>query len=236
MPKGVYVHKSPSPESNAKRSMTLTGHTVSDETRAKRSVTMKERGHGGRTTGDFSWSDERRKAWSERQKGKPGRAHTEAAKLKMRVSSLGPLGSNWKGGVTDESKIARKSSEYRAWRHGVFARDGYKCRKGRSHSTHLQPHHILNFHAHPELRYDIENGVTLCVLCHKDFHRAFGKKRNTRLQIELFLSAMVETEQAEMGEVFMPYAIVRGKTMYDLFVTDNKQKKLGNGKVGRPHE
>lgn len=43
--------------------------------------------------------------------------------------------------------------------------------------------------------------------------------------------AMVEAGQAEMGEVFMPYAIINGgQTMYDAFVTSNEQKKLGSGK------
>jgi hypothetical protein len=43
--------------------------------------------------------------------------------------------------------------------------------------------------------------------------------------------AMVETEQAEMGEVFMPYAIVNdGQTMYDAFVVRNEQLRLGSGK------
>jgi hypothetical protein len=42
--------------------------------------------------------------------------------------------------------------------------------------------------------------------------------------------AMVETEQAEMGEVFMPYAITNeGKTMYDAFVSSNEQRRLGSG-------
>jgi hypothetical protein len=41
--------------------------------------------------------------------------------------------------------------------------------------------------------------------------------------------AMVETEQAAMGEVFMPYAIANsdGRTMYELFVVNN-QRQLGS--------
>lgn len=45
--------------------------------------------------------------------------------------------------------------------------------------------------------------------------------------------AMVETEQAAMGEVFMPYAIANrdGRTMYELFVVNN-QRQLGSGETG----
>jgi hypothetical protein len=42
--------------------------------------------------------------------------------------------------------------------------------------------------------------------------------------------AMVEAGQAEMGEVFMPYAITdQGMTMYDQFLGFNQQKQLGSG-------
>ncbi len=41
--------------------------------------------------------------------------------------------------------------------------------------------------------------------------------------------ALVESKQAEMGQVFMPYAIAgNGQTMYQLFV-ENNQKQLGAG-------
>lgn len=43
--------------------------------------------------------------------------------------------------------------------------------------------------------------------------------------------ALIESGQAEMGQVFMPYAVMAadGRTMYELFV-ENNQKQLGAGK------
>jgi uncharacterized beta-barrel protein YwiB (DUF1934 family) len=42
--------------------------------------------------------------------------------------------------------------------------------------------------------------------------------------------ALIESGQAEMGQVFMPYAVqaVDGRSMYELFV-ENNQKQLGSG-------
>lgn len=41
--------------------------------------------------------------------------------------------------------------------------------------------------------------------------------------------ALIESGQAEIGQVFMPYALNdRGATMYELFI-ENNQRKLGDG-------
>lgn len=73
---------------------------------------------------------------------------------------------NWKGGVTPLNQKIRKSLRYKKWRNAVFARDGYKCiwcgRKGDINADHIKP-----FAYFPELRFDITNGRTLCVPCHK---------------------------------------------------------------------
>jgi hypothetical protein len=44
--------------------------------------------------------------------------------------------------------------------------------------------------------------------------------------------ALIESGQAEMGQVFMPYAMNdQGRTMYELFV-ENNQKRLSAGGEG----
>lgn len=72
----------------------------------------------------------------------------------------------WKGGVSTENEKQRKSARYRNWRNKVFERDNYKCVKCGSNG-YLHADHIKPFAYYKELRYDINNGRTLCVECHK---------------------------------------------------------------------
>lgn len=87
---------------------------------------------------------------------------------------------------TREALSARMRLDYAEWRSSVFTRDGFACvicRKGGS----LNAHHIESFAKNPGLRFDVENGATLCVSCHKNFHERFGRHRFGRSE---FLSVL----------------------------------------------
>lgn len=70
-------------------------------------------------------------------------------------------------GVKEPS--ARTSPEAHEWRKRVFTRDNFTCvecgDKGR-----LNAHHIVPWADSEELRFDINNGVTLCLECHTAKH------------------------------------------------------------------
>jgi len=55
----------------------------------------------------------------------------------------------------------------REWRIKVFERDSYTCQKCGKKGGRLQAHHIKPYKKHPKLRWDINNGETLCLECHK---------------------------------------------------------------------
>lgn len=78
---------------------------------------------------------------------------------------------NWKGGITEESHALRCSAEYANWRIMVFARDKYTCMECGNVGGILNAHHIKKFSEYPELRFDIDNGLTLCEECHREIHR-----------------------------------------------------------------
>jgi 5-methylcytosine-specific restriction endonuclease McrA len=58
------------------------------------------------------------------------------------------------------------------WREAVFARDKWTCQDcGDKKGGNLEAHHIKSFAEFPELRFAIDNGITLCKDCHKIIHR-----------------------------------------------------------------
>ena len=92
----------------------------------------------------------------------------------------------WKGGLTPENKIIRKSIEFRLWRESVFARDNWTCQKCEEVGGTIHPHHIKGFAQYPELRFAIDNGITLCIDCHRLFHTIYGTKDINEEQIVEF--------------------------------------------------
>lgn len=64
---------------------------------------------------------------------------------------------------------ARLAGRLATWGRKVRKRDGHKCVRCGSRYK-LQAHHKQSFAEYPELRYEIENGETLCLVCHSEEH------------------------------------------------------------------
>lgn len=111
--------------------------------------------------------------------------------LKIPVKS-GSENIRWKGGY-EYHHIERATNEYITWRNNVFVRDHYTCQccgaksKRGSGSVTINAHHIFNWKDNEDKRYDVQNGITLCQQCHILFHRLYGKRFNTKGQIDEFL-------------------------------------------------
>ena len=76
----------------------------------------------------------------------------------------------WKGGVGSDRHLAMGRKEYKEWREAVFTRDQYICQQCFQRGGNLQAHHIKSWEEHPELRYAVSNGATLCHQCHLTRH------------------------------------------------------------------
>lgn len=75
----------------------------------------------------------------------------------------------WKGGLQFRKKDRLKAydSAYKEWMLAIKKRDNWKCKiANQDCSGRLEAHHILNWIDYPELRYDINNGITLCQAHH----------------------------------------------------------------------
>lgn len=77
------------------------------------------------------------------------------------------------GKIRGGSGSERNMPEYIEWRSAVYARDNYKCREC-GDSKSLNAHHVKQWAHYPELRFDVDNGLTLCAKCHAKKHPHIG--------------------------------------------------------------
>ncbi len=116
-----------------------------------------------------------------------GRKKSDKTRKKIGEAQKREKSWRWKGGIETENKRIRQGIEFRLWREAVFARDNWTCQKYGIRGIELHPHHIQNFAEYPELRFAIDNGITLSKKAHDEFHKKYGQRNNTKEQLEEFL-------------------------------------------------
>lgn len=92
--------------------------------------------------------------------------------------AVGENSAHWLGGVTPEKAKIRNSRQMVEWRKAVFLRDNYTCQLCKKRGTHLHAHHLIPFSVDEKLRFDIENGQTLCKECHRMVHSGKNGLKN----------------------------------------------------------
>lgn len=121
--------------------------------------------------------------------------------INLRSGENSPL---WNGGLSSERDIVKNSDEYKLWRNKVYKRDNYTCQCcGDNSGGNLQAHHIYNFSEFINLRLDVENGITLCDLCHNfnkygSFHHIYRANNNTLEQLEEYIKRYKSGEFDEL--------------------------------------
>lgn len=63
----------------------------------------------------------------------------------------------------------------REWSARVMVRDDFTCQSCGKRGGNMHAHHIKPWKCYPELRFDVANGTTLCVQCHRALHSVNGK-------------------------------------------------------------
>jgi phage pi2 protein 07 len=121
-----------------------------------------------------------------------GYKHSDEAKEKLRLANIGKKIPDyikkkisitnsqprpWMRGeksplwIKDRTLLKKRDDKrcpaYRYWKKIVRDRDNWKCRiNNKDCVDKLETHHILSWRDYPELRFDINNGITLCKFHH----------------------------------------------------------------------
>lgn len=102
-----------------------------------------------------------------------GYRHTEEAKRKIGLAKTGEKHWNFVDGrsYSRESRHHTNQTIYKEWRMAVFERDEFTCQDCGKNNVYIEAHHIKGWTEYPSLRYDVDNGITLCKDCHLRRHK-----------------------------------------------------------------
>ena len=96
----------------------------------------------------------------------------------------------WKGGISSLYDKIKQTLQYKSWRDSVYRRDYWHCQICNKHCEggNIVAHHRKAFADYPELRFDIDNGITLCRGCHLKIHRGEEKTNGYGSEIYAYAS------------------------------------------------
>lgn len=107
-------------------------------------------------------------------------------------ANRGPKNVNYNKDIPDSYRIAkRQTPEDMHWKKEVYKRDNYQCQICLSNEK-IRAHHLNGWLWAINERYDINNGITLCYDCHRDFHSIYGVGKNTKEQFIEFITKIGE--------------------------------------------
>lgn len=120
-------------------------------------------------------------------------AHLKPENIKIAMDNLKKInnwGENSPHWINDRTKLKddhriRGGQLHREWSVSVKKRDSWICRiNNQDCNGRLESHHILGWKHYPELRYDINNGITLC-----HFHHP--RKREDEINLSPYFQKLV---------------------------------------------
>ena len=76
----------------------------------------------------------------------------------------------------EDARRKNRGGSHHHWVNAVISRDKATCQHCGATQVELHAHHVKSYMDHPELRFDINNGKTLCFACHWKVHTALTAK------------------------------------------------------------
>lgn len=135
--------------------------------------------------------------WREKQKVRRlGKKHSTQTRLKMsKVQSgekavwFGKDGEGHPRWIKDRTKLAKRQERndmaYIEWRKQVWLRDNFKYKIANPDCNgRIEAHHILSWSQYPQLRYEVNNGITLC-----HFHHP--RKRKDEMRLSPYFTSLI---------------------------------------------
>ena len=91
------------------------------------------------------------------------------------------------------------------WKVAIKERDGHACQCCQS-KTKLVTHHLYAWKTYPDLRFNLDNGITLCADCHNDFHSRYGKGEVTLSDFTNYLKEKSQTLSSLASELELRFS------------------------------
>lgn len=112
----------------------------------------------------------------------------------FRIKWIGENNPNYNPNLTDEERILNRDTLQNIdWRNSVYQKDNYTCQRCGQRGNKLNAHHLNGYNWCIEERFIIDNGITLCEDCHKEFHHVYGSKNNTKEQYNSWIKSKSAT-------------------------------------------
>lgn len=70
----------------------------------------------------------------------------------------------------EDARRRNRGGSHHKWVNAVVSRDRATCQHCGARGVELHAHHIKPYREYPELRFDVDNGITLCHKCHWAVH------------------------------------------------------------------
>ena len=113
-----------------------------------------------------------------------GKVRTLQHRINISAANQNMLVKDWKDfkyNLDDPKRCKYKSERFCI---KVYKKHNYTCVLCDSRGGRLHAHHLNNWAQFKKDRYDLDNIICLCVVCHRAFHNTYGTRNNTKKQFE----------------------------------------------------